>query len=640
MSREQIQFEDFELDCDRYELLRDDQSIKLEKLPMELLILLVERRGLLVTRQEIAERLWGQNVFVDIEHGINTAVRKLRTALGDNPEQARFVQTVTGKGYRFVATTTVIPSIAESGSNGQKPEAMPPAGLAAAHDGKQQQKQIVQPNNVRRRMLWLLACCLIAALMIGTASWTMYSRASRNRIAAQRSAPPIRSLAILPLENLSGDPNQEYFADGMTEELTTALARDSNLQIVSRTSVMQYKKARRPLPEIARALHVDAIVEGSVARSGDEVHMTLQLIRGDADSHVWAESYDRDADDVALPDEAARAIAKRLDSVVASVPAIAHVNPEAHDALLQGKYLWFSDDQVAESGKYFQKAIDIQPDYALGWAWLANYYGAATDDGFLDPRESLKLLDQAANRAMQLDPNLAESHQAMAWEYLFGRWDLVSADRELLQAISLDPHDAELYHLRSELLGMLNRHKEAIDAENKAMELDPFERPWGLVLAYLEARQYDAAIADGELRRKDYPADFLLLYMMMFAYLDRHMDKEAVETWIRAKEVHGRTHDARVLRRIYAEGGIRAVLRWQLSRWEWYGKKNYVCPLTLAKFHARLGEADTTLALLEEGYERRAPDVLRIQSDPAYDFLHADPRYRALVQKVGLRPAL
>ena len=149
-----------------------------------------------------------------------------------------------------------------------------------------------------------------------------------------------------------------------------------------------------------------------------------------------------------------------------------------------------------------------------------------------------------------------------------GDGTLLDADRELLQAINLDPRDAELYHLRSELLEILNRHKEAIDAENTAMELDRFERPWGLVIAYLEARQYDAAIADGELRRKDYPADFLLLYMMTFAYLDKHMDKEAVDTWIRAKEVHGVPQDARMLRRMYEEGGIRAVLRWQLSRWE------------------------------------------------------------------------
>ncbi len=607
---------------------------------MELLILLVERRGHLVTRQEIAERLWGQDVFVDTEHGINTAVRKLRTVLGDNPEQSRFVQTVTGKGYRFVATTTVIPSSAES-ANGQPDGRTLPSALisAAAHDGSEQQNDVVvELKDDRRRMLWVLACGLLALLVIGTASWTMYARGVRNRISAQSSAP-IRSLAVLPLENLSGDPNQEYFADGMTDELTTALAKESNLQIVSRTSGMQYKKARRPLPEIARALHVDAIVEGSAERTGGKVHVTLQLIRGDTDSHVWAESYDREADDVGLPDEAARAIAKRLGSVATTAPATAYVNPAAHDALLQGKYLWFSDDRVGESGKYFQKAISLQPDYALGWAWLANYYGAATDSGDLDPRESLKLLDEAANRAMHLDPNLAESHQAMAWEYLLGRWDFANADRELLQAINLDPRDAELYHLRAQLLGILNRHKEAIEAESTAMELDPFERPWGLVVAYSNARQYDAAIADGELRLKDYPNDFTLLFVMTFAYLDKHMDKEAVDTWMRAKEAHGVPQQATMLRRLYQEGGIRAVLRWQLSLWDEIGKKDYVSPVIPASFHGRLGDADTTLTLLEKGYEQRAPNVLQIQNDPAFDFLHSDPRYRALVQKIGLPPA-
>jgi tetratricopeptide (TPR) repeat protein len=257
----------------------------------------------------------------------------------------------------------------------------------------------------------------------------------------------------------------------------------------------------------------------------------------------------------------------------------------------------------------------------------------------LDSRESLKLLDEAANRAMHLDPNLAESHQAMAWEYLLGRWDFASADRELLQAISLDPRDAELYHLRAELLGILNRHTEAIEAESKAMELDPFERPWGLVVAYTTARQYDTAIADGELRLRDYPNDFTLLLVMTFAYLDKDMDKEAVDTWMRAKVAHGVPQHATMLRRLYQEGGMRAVLRWQLSLWDEDGKTDYVSPVIPAHFHARLGEGDTTLALLEEAYEQRAPDVLQIQNDPAYDFLHADPRYRALVQKIGLPPA-
>lgn len=625
------QFAGFELDFRSAELARNGRRVRLQDQPFRVLKVLLENAGAVVSRDELQRQLWPQETFVDFDHGLNKAIGKLRDALDNPGSECSLIETLPRRGYRL-AVEVQWTELARTPV--QAAEA--PVTIPVPQDGKiSTQDEAHRAPTARRLLSWRFVTVTLVFLM---AVGAVVKTAQTRRIA--ESASPIRSIAILPLENLSGDPNQEYFADGMTEELTTALAKDSNLQIVSRTSVMQYKKVHKPLPEIARALHVDAIVEGAAARSGDKVHMTLQLIRGDTDSHVWAESYDRDADDaVALPGEAARAIATRLDSAVASRPAAAHVDPAAHDALLQGKYLWFNDESVSESGKYFQKAIQIQPDYALGWAWLANYYGAATDAGELDPRQSLKLLEEAANEAMQLDPNLAESHQAMAWNYLFGRWDLASADRELLQAISLDPNDAKLYHLRAELLGMLNRHEEAIQSEKKAMELDPFGRPWGLVLAYSNARQYDAAIADGELRRKNYPNDFTLLLLMTFAYLEKHMDKEAVNTWILAKEAHGQSQEAAAFRRAYQEGGTRALWQFQLSHWEMYGKKNYVSPVFLAAFHAKLGEADKAVSLLEEAYQQRAPDVLRIQMGSAFDSLHADPRYRALVQRISLPPA-
>jgi hypothetical protein len=204
----------------------------------------------------------------------------------------------------------------------------------------------------------------------------------------------------------------------MTDELITMLAKDSTLCIVSRTSVMQYRGARRPLPEIARALHADAILEGSVSRSGDRVHMTLQLIRADTDSHLWADSFDRDAKDVALPDEAAKDIAKQLHRAVPTVKATRPVSPAAHDAYLHGKYLWFGP-RMEESGPWFQKAIDLQPDYALAWAGLANYYGEGIAGEVLDPRTSIVPEEQAAQRALELDPSLPEAHAAMAAMFRF-----------------------------------------------------------------------------------------------------------------------------------------------------------------------------------------------------------------------------
>ena len=623
-----LRFADFELDCARFELRRNGLALRVERKPMELLILLASQEGRLVTRTEIARRLWSSEVFVDTEHGINTAIRKLRYLLRDDSENPQFIQTVTGMGYRFVAPIVIIHPEAAAAGPQALPEARPhpPADSFAA----------AEPMAIRARAprypQWI-AVAVSAGLLAGLAILTGLYASRRPR------TPVISSIAVLPLDNLSGDPGQEYFADGMTDELTTMLAKDSTLRITSRTSVMQYKGARRPLRDIARALNVDAILEGSVSRSGNHVHMTVQLIRADTDTHLWAESYDRDGDDVDLPDEAARDIAVRLHSAAPVVAPQRYVNPAANDAYLQGKYLWFSDGRLGESGKYFQKAIEIQPDYAMGWAWLANYYGAATVDSLLDPRTSLDLLEQAADRAMQLDPNLAESHQAMAGALWLHRWDFTGADREILRAISLDPHDAELHHLRSKILVTLNRPGEALDSEKRGMEINPFERPWGMMYFYSCARRYDDAIQDGQLRLRDYPTDQGVLAVMASAYRCKGMYREAVDFWARFHVAIGEPEVAVELRRAWERGGPRGFIAWQLARDEMQAKKRYVSPVDLAFYHALLGEREHTLALLNEGYNQHSPDILYIQTDPAYDFLHSDPRYRALIRKIGLPPA-
>jgi TolB-like protein/DNA-binding winged helix-turn-helix (wHTH) protein/Tfp pilus assembly protein PilF len=627
------QFGDFRLDCGRFELTRNGHLIPVERKPMELLILLAEHRGELVTRTQIAERLWEREVFVDTEHGINTAIGKIRYTLRDNAEDPRFVQTVTGKGYRFVAPIAV-PGREDDGMPGAAEITVNGTAAAAAAQPASPSSEAMPPEKtemrLRRRWLtWALPAVLLVAAMVGLTarSWTRRHRAAE---------PNIRSLAVLPLENLSGDPGQEYFADGMTDELTTMLAKDSTLRVVSRTSTLQYKGAHRPLPEIARALGVDAILEGSVERSGNHVHMTLQLIRGDDDSHIWAESYDRDANDVALPDEAAQVIAKRLNCFVPAAAA-RYVNPAAHDAFLQGKYLWFSG-RYEEAKQYFLKATELQPDYASGWAGLANYYGAAVVSWVLDPRGNLDLGEQAAVRALQLDPTLPEAHLAMGAAYFFHRWDFAAADRELLAAIALDPRFAEAYHVRAKLLGVLNRHAEAIESEKKAMEIDPFERPWALALAYMVARQYDAALDDVQLRLKTNPRDPDSLWLMMDIYRRKGMHAEQVEAWAKWHEATGDPKSAANLRRAYQQGGFPTFVRWEIARRTEQAKKEYVPPLELACYHAQLREREETLSWLEEGYRQHSPDVLWTQTDPAYDFLHDDPRYRALVQKMGLPP--
>ena len=330
----------------------------------------------------------------------------------------------------------------------------------------------------------------------------------------------------------------------MTDELITMLAKESSLRIVSRTSVMQYRGARRPLPEIARALHADAILEGSVSRSADQVHMNLQLIRADTDSHLWADSYQRDANDVALPDEAAKAIANQLHRAVPVVKANRYVNPAAHDAYLHGIYLWFGD-HMEESGAWFQKAIDLQPDYALAWAGLANYYGEGIATSVLDPRTSTVPEEQAAQRALELDPNLPLAHAAMAAMFLFDRWDWADADREIHRAISLDPQNSELYYFQACVFAAVMRDAEAIDTEKKAMEMDPFSRPYALAGFYAGARQFDAAIKENRLRLEANPNNPNLVIEQADTWQRMGKYKEAVDAWTRWHILTGDSQSAR-----------------------------------------------------------------------------------------------
>jgi TolB-like protein/DNA-binding winged helix-turn-helix (wHTH) protein/predicted Zn-dependent protease len=605
---------------------------------MELLILLASREGQLVTRSEIADRLWASEVFVDTEHGINTAIRKLRYLLRDDPDNPQFIQTVIGRGYRFVAPITTV----------HKPssEAFRPgvALVEAASTDPVQAKEVIPaealtetPTLPSRFPVWV-GLTALAALLLSIPIATLGAHPLGERLLHRDAQPVISSLAVLPLDNLSGDSSQDYFADGMTDELITMLAKDSSLRIVSRTSVMQYRGARRPLPEIARALHADAILEGSVSRSAHQVHMTLQLIRADTDSHLWADSYERDANDLALPDEAAKAIANQLHRGVPTVKANRYVSPAAHDAYLHGNYLWFGT-RMEESGAWFRKAIDLQPDYALAWAGLADYYGEGIVVKVLDPRTSIVPEEQAAERALALDPNLPQAHAAMGAVFLIDRWDWADADREILRAISLDPQNGELYYLRARLLEALNRNAEAIDLGKKAMEIDPFSRPYALSGLYVDARQYDAALKEIQLRLEANPNNIDLLGQEADLWRRMGKNKEAVDAWARWNILRGDSQSAVNMRRAWDRGGARGEVRWQLSRRLQQSKSSYVSPVELANYYAQLGDKERTLALLEEGYQQHSMDTLWIQQDPAYDFLHSDRRFRSIVQRTGVAPA-
>ncbi len=443
-------------------------------------------------------------------------------------------------------------------------------------------------------------------------------------------------MAVLPLDNLSGDAGQDYFADGMTDELTTMLAKDSNLRVVSRTSVMQYKGARRPLPEIARALGVDGVLEGSVERVGDKVHMTVQLIEAPSDTHVWAESYDRDANDVvSLPGEVATAIAKKLKSTVAQPVAQRYVSPEAHDAYMRGHYLWYLGKNEEAAG-YFSKAIELQPDYALGWFGTAAYFGQGVLDGELDPRQAVPRGLAAAKKTVELDDSLPEAHLGMG-ALKFTDWKWAEADREIGRAIELNPEFAEAYHFRAKMYAVLGRSEEAIQSEKRADTLDPMQRPYALGLLYVTIRRYDDAIADARSRLESTPQSSVFHWILCDAYRRKGDLKAAAEEWIKASEMDGNKVEAAAVRQAYEKGGYDALL---LRRVEEFNRrlsaKQYVSPTEFAREYSELGRREEAMEKLEEAYRLRDPLLIWVQTEPAYDFLHGDARYQAIVKGMGL----
>ena len=337
---------------------------------------------------------------------------------------------------------------------------------------------------------------------------------------------PIASLAVLPLDNLSGDPNEEYFADGMTDELTTMLAKNSTLRIVSRTSAMQFKGAHRSLPEIARALNVDGILEGSVSRANGQVHMTLQLIRGDTDADIWAESYDRDTNNVAaLPDVAARAIAARLNSATSSHASARYINPEAHDAYLRGHYDWVVG-RNENAGRYYQQAVEIQPDYALGWTGLADYYAQGAMLGELDPRQALPQAETAARKAVEWTTALPRAHATLGGMIFFNRGDGAEALREISRSknwtLTMASPSSYTRRFFARWAAMTKRSQ----CRNSPSPSTPLSirRLWRQL--YLCTRQFDAAISDAEMRLKDRPADPDILDVLAESYHWKGRDKE------------------------------------------------------------------------------------------------------------------
>jgi TolB-like protein/DNA-binding winged helix-turn-helix (wHTH) protein len=613
-----VRIADIEIDLRSGDVERNGRRFHIQAQPLKALRVLLENPGEVVTREELRKEVWPEETFVDFDHGLNKTIAKLRDVLDDPDAESSLIETIPKQGYRLLAS----------------PDRM----LAGLKDSTSQTpRTTIRRRRLNSRKLWASAAGL--TLLVVLASSLFFGHRSRT---TTNVPGPVHAIAVLPLENLSGDPGQEYFADGMTDELITMLARNSSIRVISRTSTMQYKGVHRNVTDIANRLGVDAVLEGTVSKSGDKVRVTTQLIYTPTDTHLWAESYVRDVNDVFyLQKEVAEAVASRVSARFSPadrfvIPA-KKINPEAYDAYLRGRYYWFSDRNPDKAREFFTRAVTLQPDYAVAWSGLADAVMVKAVYGSEDPNSARLQGEKYVRKALELDDSQAEAHNSMAAIHLFFDWDWAAADKEAQRAIVLNPNFAEAHHLRSYALQAMNRFDESIDEAKQAIGLDPGARPWGLGYAYMLTHRYDEALKEVSERSEVHPDDAGLHDLLAAIYGFKHQDKDALKEIETAMRLRGRTAEIPQVERAFAIGGLRAVSRREFVRLREKAKKNYVSPLNIAEGFAKLADKEQTVHYLQLALHERTPRLVRIHIDPEFDFLHSDPRFLEILTKIGLR---
>jgi TolB-like protein/DNA-binding winged helix-turn-helix (wHTH) protein/Flp pilus assembly protein TadD len=628
-----LRFGVFEVDLRAGELRKHGVKLRLQEQPFQVLAMLLERPGETVTREELRNRLWTAETFVDFDHGVNKAINRIRDALGDSATSPRFVETVSRRGYRFIADVAV----AESARIARpEPE---PGDLVQNHDEPVASVSAPSVERSRSRPSWMIAGAALALAAIGVGVWVFRPRAPRPT--------PIRSLAVLPLENLSGDASQEYFADGMTDELIATLGQISALRVISRTSVMPYKRARKPLPQIARELGVDGIVEGTVLRADGRVRITAQLIDANDDKHLWSDTYGGDLrDTLALQNRVARAIAEQIRINVSPIEqaTLRHdkpVDPQAYEAYLKGRFFWNkrTGDDFERAVEYFDQAIERDANYAAAYSGLADAYALLGDweYGVLAPREAMPKAKAAAAKALQLDSTLAEAHTSLAFCLDGFDWDLKAADAEFRRGISLNPGYATAHHWYAWHLGLLGRNDDAIAEMKKAQSLDPLSLIINADLAELLAiaHRTDESIQQSR-TTIEMDANFPLAHnQLAVAYLQRGRDDEAVAELQKAVKLSGGSPTCTAnLARAFAVSGRRNEAAQLLADLKKRSTATYSNATEIAVVYAALGDTDQAMAWLHKGYEERFNPGVLIR--PGFDTLRADPRFQDLERRVGI----
>ena len=624
-------FGSFEVDVVSGELRRQGLKIRLQDQPFRLLVLLLERAGDVVTREEVREKLWPADTYVDFDHSLNTAVRKLREALGDAAEAPRYVETLARRGYRFIAPVA------------------PRRTAQVAHSANADAASVLPYPAARlststRRLLILAIVVLISAAAL--AYW-LVPRQGPMTPSGRRL-----TLAVLPFDNLSGDADQEYLSDGLTEEMITQLGRlePDRLRVLARSSTWKYKRADRDIGQLRRELGVDYVLEGSLRRASDRVRVTAQLVQAFDQSQVWAETYERDVRDVLiLQSEVAEAIARTIAVTLtpdaqARLARARPVRSEAYQDYLRGRFFWNRRTEAAlkQALGYFQKAIAADPGYAAAYSGLADSYlslGASSIVGGLPPRQAMPEAKAAVLKALQIDGTLAEAHTSLAMVHLLYDWDLAACEKEFRRAIELDPNYTAAHHWYSHCLLPLGRTEESLAESKRALELEPLQLVVGLHLGwhYLYARQYDQAIEQFRKTLELDPAFPQAQRYAAWAYLQKGMHPEAIaalrsalNSLERDPEIEGELGHA------LAVAGRRAEALAILEGLGHLSATRYVSPYSVALVHAGLGNRDQALAWLDKAYAERSDYMPYLRLEPMLDGLRSDHRFAALVRRVGL----
>jgi TolB-like protein/DNA-binding winged helix-turn-helix (wHTH) protein/Flp pilus assembly protein TadD len=619
-----IRFDAFELDVRAGELRKHGVRLRLRGQPLQVLEILLERPRDVVTREELHTRIWPADTFVNFDHSLHNAISRIREVLGDSPETPRYIETLPRRGYRYIGPVEHLET------------------LQLAPETRSSQPVEPVPSPKRKHRSLVLVLCAVFAL--GLVAWAVQQYRQ-----AKAASLPVHSIAVLPIANLSGDPSEEFFADGMTDQLITDLAKVGSLRVVSRTSVMPYKGGKKSLPEIARELKVDAIVEGSITRSGQRVRVTAQLVQARTDQHLWAETYDRDLGDILkLQDEVARSIAQQVRAQLSptqqnQLRSAQPVNAAAYDAYLRGRlYLvneFTNPDSLKKAQHYFEESLQKDPNFALAYAGLADTYLYEAFAGALPRDQAYRFAKQSLAKALELDDSIGEAHDTLgmlSWNF---DWDWDTADREFNRALALAPSYSCALEDRANFLAVTGRRAEALAELAKVDQLDSASSGARTESqAYFDLRDYPRLIDASKRALLLDPKDWSQHYKLGAGYEGTGKLQEAISEYQKAIEMAGGSPGPAVaLAHAYAAVGRRAEATQMLRDLEGKAKVTSVSPYTMATIYAGLGENDRAFEFLEKAYAEKSFAIpSSLHSDFLLDSLRPDPRFKNLLQRIGL----